>query len=110
MRIRVRAEGNRRAVHLVLPLGGVVDAREDLHQRALARAVVADQRGDLAGVGIEVHAAKGLHMPKTLDDPARPEDRLALSRWCRLGSLHGRRLPWRGLLQRQTRPASVVAL
>ena len=47
-----------------------VDSREHLHQGALARAVLAEQCVDLAGVDLEVDAAQSLHRSKRLGDTA----------------------------------------
>ena len=43
---------------LHLPLGGCGDAREDLEQRALARAVAPDDAHDLAALHLEVDVAQ----------------------------------------------------
>ena len=50
-------------------------AREHVHQRRLAGAVLAEQRMDLAAVEIEVDAAQRLDAAETLDDPAHGEQR-----------------------------------
>ena len=52
-----------------------VDAADALDQRGLAGAVVADQRGDLAGVDGEVDVAQHLDRAEALVDPAQLEQR-----------------------------------
>jgi hypothetical protein len=52
---------------------GRVHADERLHERALARAVVADQRHDLVGVDREVRAAQRVHATEALVDLASLE-------------------------------------
>ena len=47
---------------------GAVDAGETLHERRLAGAVVADQRGDLAGVDREVDVVQHVHRAEALVD------------------------------------------
>jgi hypothetical protein len=42
--------------------GGLIEAAEDVHQRALARARSAHDRDELAGVDVEAHAAQGMHL------------------------------------------------
>src|SRR5207237_5939402 len=54
---------------------GVVDARDDLDQRRLAGAVVADDRVHLVGAEREVGVAEGIHATEVLLDPARLEER-----------------------------------
>jgi hypothetical protein len=53
-----------------------MDAREGLDQRALAGAVVAHERDDLARVHREGRTAQGAHPAEALDDVARLEQRL----------------------------------
>jgi hypothetical protein len=48
-------------------------AGHDGEQRALARAVLADQRVDLARRQLEVHAVEGDRGPEPLPDPAQPQ-------------------------------------
>jgi hypothetical protein len=45
-----------------------MDAADALHQRGLAGAVVADQRGHLAGVRLEVHVAQDVDRAEALVD------------------------------------------
>ena len=47
---------------------GPVDAGEDLHQRRLAGAVLADERDDLAARDVEVHLVQRDDAGKTLGD------------------------------------------
>ena len=52
--------------HLALVVG--LHAGETLDEGRLAGAVVADEGGDLAGVGLEVHALEHADRAETLDD------------------------------------------
>ena len=54
-----------------LALVGPVEPGEDVHQGALAGAVLAEQRVDLAGPQVEVDVVVGEDARETLDDPAR---------------------------------------
>ncbi|GGN21305.1 hypothetical protein GCM10011609_73280 [Lentzea pudingi] len=56
---------------------GRVDARDALDQRRLARAVVADEGRDLAGVDVEVDVVQDVHGAEALVDAAQLENRLA---------------------------------
>jgi hypothetical protein len=60
--------------HVAVVASVRVDAVEDLHQRRLAGAVVAEQRVDLAAADREVDAAQRLEAGKGLREPARFED------------------------------------
>ena len=53
----------------IAPASGRVRAAEDLHQRALARAILADQRMDLARRDLERHAPQRCVAPKALRMP-----------------------------------------
>ena len=57
-----------------LALVRVVEAVEDAHQRRLARAVLAEQRVDLAGAQVEVDVVVREHARELLRDPAQLED------------------------------------
>ncbi len=59
-------------------LAGVrpMDAAEDLHQRRLARAVLADQPDDLAGSHVEVHSIERDHAGKSLGDSRHLQQRI----------------------------------
>jgi hypothetical protein len=46
----------------------LVHAEQDLHQRRLARAVLADKRGDRAAMQLEVHACERAHAAEGLAD------------------------------------------
>ena len=58
-RVARRPEHDRPAVEADLALVGPVEAGEDVHQRALAGAVLAEQRVDLAGPQLEVDVVVG---------------------------------------------------
>jgi hypothetical protein len=58
-----------------LALVGRVGAGDDLDQRGLAGAVVADEGDDLAGGDLEVDLRQGLHGAEPLADPLQPEQR-----------------------------------
>ena len=51
-----------------------VNAREDLDERGLARAVVADECNDFAGEDIEIDAAQRLNRTESLIDAAHREN------------------------------------
>ncbi len=59
-RIGGRRERDGAAVELDEAGGRLDDAGQDLHQRRLAGAVLAEQRGDLAAPDVEVHALQGM--------------------------------------------------
>ena len=63
-------EGDRRAVDLELALVGAIEAGEDVRQRALAGAVLAEQGVDLALERLEVDGVVGDDPGKALGDPA----------------------------------------
>jgi hypothetical protein len=67
------------------PLVGLVDAAQDLHQRRLARAVLAEQRVHLAPADREVDARERLHARKALGHAFQPEHFVVV--FCRV---HGR--------------------
>ena len=50
---------------------GLEDAREDLHEGRLARAVLTEQSDDLAGTQIEVDPLEGLEPTETALDAAK---------------------------------------
>ena len=54
----------------------VIEAVQDVHEGRLARAVLADERVDLALVHDEVHALQRLQLAETLGDAAHLEKRL----------------------------------
>ena len=54
---------------------GLVGARQDLHQRRLAGAVLAHQRLDLAAPGLELDVVERLHAREGLGDPAHLQRR-----------------------------------
>ena len=65
------AHVDRRAVDQHLAGVGLLDPADDLHQRGLAGAVLAQQRDDFARVHLEAHAAQRVHAGEPLVD--RPE-------------------------------------
>ena len=60
---------------LIVPRVGLVVARDDLDQRGLARAVLAEERHHLAAGGVEVHAVQDLDAAERLADRARLESK-----------------------------------
>src|SRR5205807_9585386 len=56
---------------------GPVHAVDELHERALARTVLAQQGVDLTGADIEVDAVVGHHVAEATGDVAHREQRLA---------------------------------
>ena len=93
-RVARRVELDRLPVQLELALVGAVEAREDVRQRALAGAVLAEQRVNLADARLEVDArrwrrrpGKRFVMPRIATaDPQgerRADGRLASSSWLR---------------------------
>jgi hypothetical protein len=64
-------EADRRAVHAQLARGRAQQARKQVHQRGLARAVLAEEGVDLAGVQGEVHAVERGEGPEAAGHPAR---------------------------------------
>ena len=54
---------------------GREDAGEDVHQRRLAGAVLAEQRVNLAALEVEIDAAQSLHAAEMLGDAAHGEQR-----------------------------------
>src|SRR5215813_13632113 len=69
-----RSEFNNFAVEQYLACVGAVNARQDLHQRRLARPVLADDGMDRAAARAETHPVERLHARKTLADVARLEN------------------------------------
>ena len=59
---------DRLAVHEHAPRGGLLHAGEDLHQRRLAGAVLADEDVDLAGVDVEGDVVEGGRAREDLGD------------------------------------------
>ena len=80
-----RADVGRLAVQQDLALVGPVEPVEDVHQRRLAGAVLAEQCMHLAGAEIEVDVVVREHTRKALGDPAQLEDGRVGD-----GSSHGR--------------------
>ena len=56
-------------------------AGEDLDQRRFARAVVADQRHDLAGMNVEVDVGQRRDGAEILGDAAQAKHGLTVGRW-----------------------------
>ena len=67
--------GDRRAVELDGAAVGPVDAGDEMHQRRLAGAVLADQRMDLAAPHLERDVVDGPHAREGLDDVADGQTR-----------------------------------
>src|SRR6185436_15859195 len=65
----------RDAVELDRPGVRAMDAGEDLHERALARAVLPDERVDFAPADVQVDPFEGVDARKPLVDPAQDEQR-----------------------------------
>ena len=62
-------------------------SRQDLHQRALARAVLSNQSVDLSRPYREIHALERAHAGETLGYPADRKDRLpGATTWSSLGT------------------------
>jgi hypothetical protein len=70
---RAQADGLAAQNHLALIVG--VHAGDDLHQRALAGAVFADQGVDLALFQGEIHALQRMHAAEALGDGPHLQDR-----------------------------------
>ena len=81
------AEADRRAVHQDAPLVRLVQAGQDVHERGLARTVLADQRVDLAAPHRQRDPVAGQHAREALGDALQRElvDGLGLGR----GLVHG---------------------
>ena len=62
---------------VISPLSMAVDAGEALDQGRLAGAVVTDQRGDLAGIDVEVHVVEHVHGAEAFVQLARRKDRFS---------------------------------
>src|ERR1700742_3627220 len=69
-----RIDVDRLAVEQDLSAVRRMDAHERLHQRALAGAIVADERHDLLWIDREARAPERLHAPEALDDVPRLKD------------------------------------
>ena len=65
---------------VMVPEARLMDAGEDLDQRRLAGAVVADQRDDLAGMDVEIDVGQRRDGAEILGDAAQAEDQLARAR------------------------------
>ena len=64
-----------------------VVAEEDVHQRGLAGAVLAEERDHLAAAQFEAHAVIGRQRPEALGDPVEPQDDGRVGRGRRQGQL-----------------------
>jgi hypothetical protein len=69
-RVLRRVDANRLAVELDLAGVGRHDPGEDLHQRRLAGAVLADDGVDRAARDVQVHAVERLHAAEALREAA----------------------------------------
>ena len=74
-RIARGVQGDRLAVEADVALVVGLHAGETLDEGRLAGAVVADEGGDLAGVGLEVDALQDADRAEALDDPVQFDDR-----------------------------------
>ena len=63
-----RGDGDRLSVYINLPLVGVVDAGEHVHQGSFTAAVLAQQRQDLALVQLQIDGVVGHHRTEALCD------------------------------------------
>ena len=72
---RVEAKRRHRAVDPRLALVGRVHAGDDLHQRALAGAVLADEPMDFVRAKREVDLIQSRHAAERLGNPGKLEDR-----------------------------------
>ena len=82
-----RAEVDGLAAEQELAAVAAVDTGDDLDQRGLARAVLADQRVDRAGLDPEAAGPEGDDGAERLGDVAQVEDRIglpasSLASWC----------------------------
>ena len=68
-------EGHLLAAPGDVPLVGLVRAGQDLDQRGLAGAVLAEEAVHLAGADVEVDAVEGADTRELLDDPVHLEQR-----------------------------------
>ena len=68
-----RAKRDFHTVHLEHAGIGAMGSPENLHERALPRAVLAQQREHLAGMHVEIHPTQSLHAGKRLPDPLHNE-------------------------------------
>jgi hypothetical protein len=75
------AEGDRGAVPGDLALVGLVRAGQDLDQRRLAGAVLAEQAVHLTGADVEVHAVEGADARELLDDAVHRQQRCCRVHW-----------------------------
>ena len=66
---------DRLALEEISPLSMLLMPGEALDQRGLAGAVVADQRGDLSGIDVEVDVVEDVHGAEALVELAGREDR-----------------------------------
>src|SRR6185369_8160252 len=70
-RVLVREDHVLAAVEGDRPRVGTMDPREDLHQRALPRAVLPDERVDFAASDVEIDTLQGMDARKPLWIPRR---------------------------------------
>ena len=63
-----RVDADRLAIEHEATFVGCLDAREDLHERALARAILTNQGQDLARMQLEVHVLQRDHAGEALRD------------------------------------------
>ena len=63
-----------------LPLVVLVQSADDFHQRAFSRAIISDQRGDLASLKTDGDAIEGFDAPEKLADACAADDGKSLRR------------------------------
>jgi hypothetical protein len=80
-------DGHPLPVEEELALVGRVDAGQQLHQRGLAGAVLADQRQHLAAAQVEVHVLERLDAGEALGDPAHLQQRVGVDSGAHAGRL-----------------------
>ena len=84
-------QGDRLLVQHQLSAGGLLDAREDLHQCRLPGTVLPEEHGDLAGADLEVDTLERLGDAVRLGDPDSAQHHLADLGGACGGNLRGRR-------------------
>ena len=96
-RVPRRVELDGPAVELDLAFVGAIEPGQDLRERRLARAVLAEQSVHLALSGLEVDAVVGHDAGKALRDPAHPDGGRSVLVSCgiREGRGNGQRSPAR---------------
>ena len=73
--VRVAVHRQRMAVEVNCSGSRLIDARQDLDQRRLARAIVADDRQNFTGSSFEIDAVESGYAAESLGDPRHRDDR-----------------------------------